>query len=284
MNTIEVNSQPQLSDSQFKKIASFIQTNVGIKMPSEKKLMVQSRLCTRLKTLKIDDFDTYLDFVFSNTLEGEQEIALFINAITTNLTNFFRENHHFEFLSQKILPEFSLNGIRKIELWSAGCSTGQEPYSLAIEIEEFLRQNPGKIGDYSILATDISSKVLDKAFDAVYPITEIDNFNLETKKRYFLRSKDLSNPLVRIKPELRQKVNFNRLNFMDDIYPSTPPKHIIFCRNVLIYFDKKTQEKVLTKLIDYLSPGGYLFLGHSETIFGMNLPLKTVASTVYKKV
>lgn len=272
-----------LTDSQFHKLSSFIHTNVGIKMPDEKRLMVQSRLTSRLKSLKMDNFDDYLKLAFSNTPEGNEEIALMINAVTTNLTNFFRENAHFEYLTNVVLPELAKKNEKKIELWSAGCSSGQEPYTLSIVMQEFMRKNPGKIEDYSIFATDISSKVLDKALDAVYPMSEVESLSYDLKKRYFLKSKDLKNPCVRLKPQIREKVVFERLNFMDSVYPKTTQKNAIFCRNVLIYFDKATQESVIRKLLQHLVPGGYLFLGHSETIFGMELPLKTVGPTIFKK-
>ena len=277
-------SPAELTDSQFHRISEFIQKNVGIKMPEEKRLMVQSRLTGRLKSLKMSNFDDYLNFAFSGTLEGSEEIALMINAITTNLTNFFRENVHFEYLTDTVLPELAQKNIKKVELWSAGCSTGQEPYTLSIVMQEFMRKNPGKIDDYSVYATDISSRVLDKAIDAVYPMSEVESLSLELKKRCFLKSKDTVNPSVRLKPEIRQKVSFDRLNFMAPSYPRTTEKNVIFCRNVLIYFDKPTQESVVRKLLEHLMPGGYLFLGHSETIFGMDLPLKTVGPTIFKKI
>ncbi|WP_303920115.1 protein-glutamate O-methyltransferase CheR [Treponema berlinense] len=277
-------SPAELTDSQFHRISEFIQKNVGIKMPEEKRLMVQSRLTGRLKSLKMSNFDDYLNFAFSGTLEGSEEIALMINAITTNLTNFFRENVHFEYLTDTVLPELAQKNIKKVELWSAGCSTGQEPYTLSIVMQEFMKKNPGKIDDYSVYATDISSRVLDKAIDAVYPMSEVESLSLELKKRYFLKSKDTVNPSVRLKPEIRQKVSFDRLNFMAPSYPRTTEKNVIFCRNVLIYFDKPTQESVVRKLLEHLMPGGYLFLGHSETIFGMDLPLKTVGPTIFKKI
>ncbi len=285
MERITFFSTPELSDSQFQQLSEFIQTNVGIKLPAEKRLMVQSRLTSRLKKLQINNFDDYLNLAFSKTEQGSEEIALMINAITTNLTTFFRENSHFEYLRDSVLPELAANGAKKVELWSAGCSSGQEPYTLAIVIQEFIRQHPdSSIEDFSILATDISSKVLDKAIDAVYPMSEVENLSFDLKKRYFLKSKNTKNPAVRIKPELRQKLIFERLNFMDLSYPKTTMKDVIFCRNVLIYFDKETQESVVKKLLEHLSPGGYLFLGHSETIFGMDLPLKTMGPTIFKKI
>ncbi len=284
MSRIDFFSPPELSDSQFQHLSEFIHTNVGIKMPAEKRLMVQSRLANRLKVLGMNNYDDYLKFTFSNTAQGSEEIALMINAITTNLTVFFRENSHFEYLSNVVLPELAQQNLKKVELWSAGCSSGQEPYTLSIVMQEFIRENQNSINDYSILATDISSKVLDKAIDAVYPMNEIENLSYDIKKRYFLKSKNQENPTVRVKPETRQKVNFARLNFMDSSYPKTTQKNVIFCRNVLIYFDKKTQESVVRKLLEHLAPGGYLFLGHSETIFGMDLPLKTVGPTIFKKI
>lgn len=284
MSKIDFFSPPELSDSQFLQLSEFIHTNVGIKMPAEKRLMVQSRLANRLKVLGMNNYDDYLKFTFSNTAQGNEEIALMINAITTNLTVFFRENSHFEYLSNVVLPELARQNLKKVELWSAGCSSGQEPYTLSIVMQEFIRENQNSINDYSILATDISSKVLDKAIDAVYPMNEVENLSYDIKKRYFLKSKNQENPTVRVKPETRQKVSFARLNFMDSSYPKTTQKNVIFCRNVLIYFDKKTQESVVRKLLEHLAPGGYLFLGHSETIFGMDLPLKTVGPTIFKKI
>ena len=278
-----LNNNMELSEAQFKKIADFIQTNVGIKMPEQKKVMVQSRLYARLKALKMPTFDEYIDYVFQKNEQGDEEIALMINVITTNLTSFFRENPHFEFMKNTALPELSKE-FSKIELWSAACSSGEEPYTLSIVMQEFMRTNPGKIQDFSILATDISSRVLEKAINAVYPMDSVANLSYDIKKRYFLKSKNRENPLVRLNPETRGKVKFDRLNFMDDDYSISSPKNIIFCRNCLIYFDKPTQEAVIRKLIRHLLPGGYLFLGHSETIFGMDLPLKTVGPTIFKKI
>lgn len=275
---------PELSESQFHKIADFIQTNVGIKMPEQKKLMVQSRLQSRLKALNLHNFDEYVDLVFAGGEKSDEEIALMINVITTNLTNFFREKQHFELMTEKALPDLISRGHKSIELWSAGCSTGEEPYTLAIEMSEFVRKNPGKISDFSVLATDISSRVLEKAQNAVYPMESVSELSYDLKKNYFLKSKSSEKPLVRLKPEIRNKVHFQRLNFMDSNYPVQSAKHIIFCRNVLIYFEKQTQEDVIRKLVAHLVPGGYLFLGHSETIFGMDLPLKTVGPTVFKKI
>lgn len=283
MSTDIVKPLAELTDEQFHKIADFIQTNVGIKMPDQKKIMVQSRLQARLKALKMDTFDEYIQFAFSDGSSSDEEIALMIDVITTNLTSFFRESQHFSAMNDRILPELAGRGFEKIELWSAACSSGQEPYTLSIVMSEFIRTHKSSIGDFSILATDISSRVLEKAVTAVYSMEDIGDLSYDLKKRYFLRSKNAAEQKVRVKPELRGKVKFERLNFMDNSYPIDSKKHIIFCRNALIYFDKPTQESVIRKLVDWLVPGGYLFLGHSETIFGMDLPLVTVGPTIFQK-
>lgn len=283
MNAELLKKQAELTDEQFHKIADFIQTNVGIKMPDQKKIMVQSRLQARLKALNIDSFDEYINFAFSVGSKSDEEIALMIDVITTNLTSFFRENPHFEYMKSNVLPEFVKNGWTNVEIWSAACSSGQEPYTLSMVMQEFMRSNKNQIADYSILATDISSRVLEKAENAVYTMDDIESLSFDLKKKYFLKAKKQDDIRVRVKPEVRKKVHFDRLNFMDSSYPIKTKKHIIFCRNALIYFDKETQEAVIRKLIEHLVPNGYLFLGHSETIFGMNLPLKTVGPTIFKK-
>ena len=151
-------------------------------------------------------------------------------------------------------------------------------------MNEFLRAHPSYFSDFKILATDISTRVLTKAMNAVYAMSSVDKLSYDMKKKYFLRSCNREKSLVRVKEEIRERVSFQRLNFMDSNYSQCGMKNIIFCRNVLIYFDKPTQEAVVTKLVNQLSPGGYLFLGHSETIFGMNLPLKNMAPTVFRKI
>lgn len=272
-----------LKDREFKKIAKFIESKVGIKMPDAKKLMMQSRLQVRLKALNLTSFDEYIDYVFSSEDAGTEETILMIDAMTTNLTEFYREATHFTFLSNTALPKLIGEGKKSFKVWSAGCSSGEEPYTLAMVFEEFIRTNPDPRIDYSILASDISTKVLQKAINAVYPLDSLNNIPLEIKKRYFLKGKNTEKPVVRLKPEIRNKVSFKRLNFMDEDFSVGPLMDIIFCRNVLIYFDKQTQEQVIRKFLRNLNRGGYLFLGHSETIFGMDLPLKTVSPTVFQK-
>lgn len=274
--------QHTLSLTDFKRLASYIEKNVGIKMPEQKILMMQARLASRLNALNMTSFSDYVDYVLSG--QHSEEVLHMIDVMTTNLTHFFREPTHFEFLSQHVLPEFLSNNRKSIKLWSAGCSSGQEPYTLAIVIKEFLRKNKVQMFDFSILASDISTRVLDKAEKAVYPAENISKVPLGIKKNYFLKSKNSEKPLVRIKPEIRRIVSFKRINFIDADYGLNETFQIIFCRNVLIYFDKDVQKKVLQKFMEFLEPGGYLFLGHSETIMNMDLPLKTVSPTVFQKI
>ncbi len=273
----------KMSTNDFNRLSKFIYSEYGIKMPSEKKIMLQSRLHKRLRELKISSFEEYIKFVFSK--EGEQkELINMIDAVSTNKTDFFREPVHFDFLQEVVLPEFmnTYYNNRTIKFWCAGCSSGEEPYTLAIVLSELIENN--KLNDYSIFATDISSQMLKKAANAIYQEKIVADISLNIKKKYFLRSKDSKNRTVRIIPILRNKVSFQRLNFIDDNYNVKNHFDIIFCRNVIIYFDRKTQEKVINKLCLKLKTGGYLFLGHSETIMGMDIPLEQVKPTIYRKV
>lgn len=273
-----------LSEAEFKKIASFIERNVGIKMPIEKKLMMQSRLNSRLKALKMESFKEYIDYIFSGKNTDDHELIMLIDAMTTNLTEFFREPQHFDYLRNVVLPGYAKQGRTSVKIWSAGCSTGQEPYTLAIVLSEFIRQNSSMLRGFSVLATDVSTQVLDKASVAVYDMQAVAAIPKDIKHRYFLKSKNEINPQVRLKQDIRNHVEFMRINFMDDDFGFRDTMQVIFCRNVLIYFDKPTQERVIKKFMNYLEPGGFLFLGHSETIFGMDLPLKTVAPTVFQRI
>ena len=275
-----------LSQRDFNEIRKFMESRCGIRIPPIKKQMVEGRLRKRLKALNIPSYHQYCDYVF-RTEEGRDEIINMIDVITTNKTEFFRENSHFEFLAQKAVPELIDRhgaGIKRpLKVLSAGCSTGEEPYSIAMTLAE-LGRNLRTSFLFSILATDISTQVLKKAATAIYEGERVDSIPTDLLHKYFMRSKDPGKDLFRIVPELRRSVQFRRLNFMDEDYKIRGKMDIIFCRNVIIYFAKDTQEKVLRRLLNCLIPGGYLFLGHSETIHGMNLPVQPVAPTVYQKI
>ncbi len=272
----------KLSLAQFRQLSTFIYSQVGIKMPEVKKSMLESRLQKRLRALSITNFSDYIEYLFSK--EGlSKELIHMLDVITTNKTDFFREPAHFEYLTQFVIPEFlKKEGFKPLYVWSAGCSTGEEPYTLQMVLESEVER--GIIPGYRIHATDISTKVLEKAIEAIYQIKRIEHLPLEIKKKFFLRHKDPNNNTVRIKPELRSKISFSRLNLMDDTYLSSDLYDVIFCRNVIIYFDRATQEKVIRKLCNKLRSGGYLFLGHSESITNLSVPLKSIRPTVFKKL
>jgi len=271
----------KLSKRDFNRLSDFIFTNYGIKMPPAKHIMLQSRLQKRLRALNITDFEEYVTYVFSK--KGIEEIVHMIDVVSTNKTDFFREPQHFEFLKDVVLHEaYNYTKQRFFKLWSAGCSSGEEVYTLAMVMSDFNLINPGI--DYSILGTDISTLVLQKAITAIYPIDKVSVVPIELKRRYLLKSKDKNENNVRIVPGLRSKTSFQRLNFMDSAYSVNDNFDIIFCRNVLIYFDRPTQEKVINRLSRHLKPGGYFFLGHSESVTGLDVPLKQIKPTIFRKL
>jgi chemotaxis protein methyltransferase CheR len=233
-----------------------------------------------MRATRINDVNAYCHYLFEeNGLDGEA-IHL-IDAVTTNKTEFFREPAHFEFLAAKGLPALAAKGKREIKIWSSACSTGAEPYTIAMVLDEFCEKQRGV--DYSILCTDICTEVLDQAVAGRFSEQMIEPVSTARRQRYLMRARDATRNEVRIKPHLRSKLAFARLNLMDDAYPIETDLDIIFCRNILIYFDKPTQAKVLTRLCNHLSPGGYLLLGHSESIVGIDLPVVQIANTVFQK-
>ena len=273
-----------LSDREFQRFSGFIYDHTGNKMPPAKKTMLEARLQKRLKALGIASFEGYGDFVFSQEGSATELIHL-IDVVTTNKTDFFREPGHFDYMVKAALPSILQTRpdvLRDpIRIWSAGCSTGEEPYTLAMVLSEFAVGRP----DFRdvITATDICTQVLQTAKMAIYPEERTDPIPLNLKKKYLMRSREKSKSLVRISPKLRSMVSFRRINFMDDEFGISEKMDIIFCRNVVIYFDKPTQLKLMRKFHRQLKPGGYLFIGHSETLSGLDVDFKAVASTVYRK-
>ncbi|MFO7939970.1 MAG: CheR family methyltransferase [Bacteroidales bacterium] len=271
-----------LTDKEFNQLSEFISGSSGIKMPPVKRIMLQSRLQKRLRHLKMHSFKEYIEYLFSQ--EGQKkELVHMLDVVSTNKTDFFREPVHFEFLREHALPEYrqKFQSNRKMKIWSAGCSSGEEPYTIAITMEEWKSENPGF--DYSIVGTDISTDILKQAVQAIYKEEKVDVVPQILKKKYLLKSKDRQHPTVRIVAPLRKKVAYYRLNFMDATYNLQDMFDVIFCRNVLIYFTRETQEEVLRKLCSRLHPGGYLFIGHSESIMSMTLPLKQIRPTIFQR-
>lgn len=273
-----------LSEDDFGKLSRLIYDTCGIKMPPHKKSMLEARLRRRLRALALRSFEDYCDYLFSR--DGmELELISLIDEVTTNKTDFFRESAHFDFLTERALPELinrcGAGFERPLQVWSAGCSTGEEPYTLAIVLSEFARLNEGF--RFSILATDISTQVLERASKGIYGVDKVAPVPEPLKKRYLLRSRDADSQLVRIVPELRSLVSFRRVNFMDADFGLRESFDIIFCRNVIIYFDRPTQQGLLQRLCNHLGNDRYIFMGHSETLHGMNLPLVQLAPSVYRK-
>jgi chemotaxis protein methyltransferase CheR len=271
----------RISKRNFEKLAQFIYDYSGIKMPSTKLTMLEGRLRRRLRATNHATFDGYCDFLFHE--DGlEQETVYLIDAVTTNKTDFFREARHFEYMQQVALPALAGNGVRTIRTWSSACSTGAEPYTMAMVLEEFTGDRRDL--NYSILATDLSTDVLATARRGIYAEDMIHPVPRDLQRKYVMVAKKADRREVRISAALRSRVGFARMNLMDESYPVGEGMHMIFCRNVLIYFDKPTQSAVLKRLCARLLPGGYMFIGHSESITGIDLPLKQVSNTVFQRI
>jgi len=272
-------SPDHVSDAVFKRFAAFIQNYCGIQITPQKRTMVEMRLHRRMQILGLTNVDDYCAVLFG----GDQaEVIPFINEITTNKTDFFREPVHFDFLAKKILPQIARSGRQKVKIWSAASSTGAEAYTCAMLLEDFRRQQ--HLG-YSILATDICTDVLQTGIAGRYPLYMLDPIPEALRKHYVMLPRDAPGKEFRIMPSLRQKVNFLRLNLMDQTYPVATDFDVIFCRNILIYFDHATQMQVLARLSRHLRTGGFLIIGHSETVRGADLSLQPVhGGTIHQRI
>ena len=271
-----------LGDKDFHRLSTFIISNYGIKLPPSKKTLVQCRLQKRLKAYNMISFGDYIDFLFSSA-GREEELSNMINEISTNKTDFFREPIHFDFLSQTGLKEYlSKTGKRRMSVWSAGCSSGEEPYTIAMILKEYARLE--HTIDFTITATDISTKVLQVGMQGIYHEDRISEIPYSIKKEYFQKGKNSFKQQVRVNSDLRKTVNFQRFNLLSPDYTLFGMFDIIFCRNVLIYFERAIQYRIINKLCNQLNSGGYLFLGHADTTMGFALPLKTVRPSIFNKL
>jgi chemotaxis protein methyltransferase CheR len=283
--TTATDTADHLSQRNFDRLASFIESYSGIKMPHSKVTMVEGRLRKRVRATGMADLKRYCNYLFEENGLATEAVEL-INAVTTNKTEFFREPEHFRFLTEHAVPQLmsaSRGGARPpLKVWSAACSNGAEPYTLAMVLHDLSQQITGL--RYAITATDICTEVLVTAIAGIYPEAMVKPVPPELRRRYVLRSRDRSHQQVRVVPELRATAQFGRINLMETQYPVDRDMDIIFCRNILIYFDKPTQQVVLQRLCDHLRVGGYLFLGHSETLSGFRLPLRPVGPTVFHRL
>lgn len=267
-----------LSTRNFRSICDVIRQSCGIHITAKKKALIEARMRRRMRALGIANPNQYCSLLQEGDADRE-ELSLFIDAVTTNKTDFFREPKHFDFLRQVLFPRYLAEGRRSLKFWSAAASTGAEAYTMAMVADDFFADSV----DYAVLATDICSDVLVKGGQALYPDSMMEPVPEEYRRRYILVARDPDRREFRIAPHLRGRVQFRRLNLIDESYPFEQDFDVIFLRNVLIYFDRPTQKSVLTRLADHLRPGGHLFLGHSETLAGTGLPLVPVASTIFAR-
>ena len=274
--------QQLLSERQFHRFQSLIYDVVRVALPDSKRLMLSGRLAKRLNALKMDTFEEYWAYLENpdNLLQEKQAL---LNVITTNKTEFYRESYHFEYLVNTVLSELRSDTRvaygDSVEIWSAGCSSGEEPYTIAMELANAM----GIHQNFNVLATDISTAVLHRAMQAVYDKSTVDSIPPAIKQKYLMRGKGEFEGKYRISPEIRKHVTFGRLNFADKTYGIDKKFHAIFCRNVMIYFDRETQHNTIRKLCHHLQPFGYLFIGHSETLEPQMFDLQKMMPTVYRR-
>lgn len=265
-----------LNDEQFRRIAQIIGDHAGIVLGDAKKHLVYGRLVRRLRILGLPGFDEYLELINS---PSSQEFEQFVNALTTNLTSFFREPAHFDFLESTLIPGLvSRKSDRIIRVWSAGCSTGEEPYSIAMSILDVLPR------DWSvrILATDLDSDVVARAQAGIYPAERLAGVSDARIKRYFLKGKGEHLDKVKVRPEVAELITFKPLNLLHQ-WPFKKSFDIVFCRNVVIYFDKVTQATLFNRFADVLDTKAHLFVGHSETLYKVTDRFKLLGNTIYRK-
>jgi chemotaxis protein methyltransferase CheR len=281
----KIDDDDHLSDSDFARISALISRQVGIKLPAAKRLMVEGRLRRRLRALRLPSFADYCDHLFSEA-GSEDELTYLINAVTTNKTDFFREPEHFELMRDQLVP--SLLSDRRdrsplLKVWSAASSTGAEAYTIAMVLADVAARDHSF--EFAVLGTDISTDVLETGRRAVYPAEQIAPVPPAMQSRYLMHARRPgARPEVRMVPELRRHVRFDRLNLMQESYPYDRDVDIIFLRNVLIYFEKADQAAVIKKLAGHLRPGGYLLLGHSESMIGTAVTMRQVAPATFQKV
>lgn len=267
-----------ISDEEFNLFRKMIYQEAGINLTDMKRALLQARITRRCRELSINSFRAYYDYLRDNY---ESEKFHFINAITTNKTEFFREKRHFEFMNEVVLPEFENSGRRELKIWSSACSTGEEPYTIAITLMEYFKNR--KKPDIKILATDIDTNVLETARNGVYRKELLGDVEGDLLKRYFYRGTGDKEGTFKVKESLSELIHFRRLNLMDSSYPMKGTFAVIFCRNVIIYFDKETQKRVFKTMHRYLDEDGYLFLGHSENITSITRDYRIIGSTIYSK-
>ncbi|MBV1873803.1 MAG: protein-glutamate O-methyltransferase CheR [Gammaproteobacteria bacterium] len=270
-----------MSDRDFNQIRAMAAEHTGISLSEQKKEMIYSRLARRVRALNMESFSTYIQYLEK---DPDREMSGFVNAITTNLTSFFREDHHFEYLSNTVFPEIAKNRKtdKRVRIWSAGCSTGEEPYSLAITLLES-KNFPGGTWDVRVLATDLDTDVLKHGQQGDYDLSRVEGINAARRSKWFEPCKDKDKKVVHVNDKLKKVITFNQLNLMKK-WPMSGKFDVIFCRNVVIYFDKKTQKILFDRYAEMLEDGGYLFIGHSESLHAVTDRFESLGRTIYRKI
>ena len=281
VNTTELRDREfHFSDKEFKFLSKLVGERTGIVLSDAKRQMVYGRLSRRLRQLKLNKFSEYCDLLTSG---DETELVEFTNAITTNLTAFFRENHHFEFLKNKLLPELIKKkaGDKRIRIWSAGCSSGEEPYSIAMCVRESFPRAAG--WDVKILATDLDSNMVQRAKEGVYTADRVEGLDNKRFKKWVKKGTGTNSDMVRMSDDIRSLITFKQLNLMHN-WPFKGSFDLMFCRNVVIYFNKDTQRELFDRYADVLNEDAHLFIGHSESLHKVSDRFNLLGQTIYKKV
>ena len=279
MTNVSQDREFDFTEADFERIRQFVSEHTGIVLTEKKKDMVYGRLSKRIRQ---GDFDSFSAFIDALEEGDEDEQDFMINAITTNLTAFFRENHHFEFLKNTVIPSLiKKKGYKKhLRVWSAGCSTGEEPYSIAMILRESLPEFDD--WDVKILATDLDANVIAHGKAGIYRQDRIEGLDERRIKRWFKRGSGDNSDMVKVSPELKQMITFKRLNLLHE-WPMSGPFDLMFCRNVVIYFDKDTQRILFDRYADILAPEAHLFIGHSESLFKVSSRFDSLGQTIYQK-
>lgn len=279
----ELNLAP-LTDSEFNELVRIIYDKTRIQMSEHKRALVTSRISKRIRALNMSSFKEYIDY-----LKGapDEEVTNFVNAVTTNKTDFFRENKHFEYMKTTFLPNWEKSykegKVNNLRIWSAACSTGEEPYTIAMTLHDYFGERFNHY-DIKILASDIDTNVLSHACAGIYKEETVETIQTNTLKKYFLKGTGNNAGLYKVKNILQKCISFRQLNFKDEDFDIHTKFDLIFCRNVIIYFDKEFQKELFNKFYRYMKEDSYVFIGHSETLFGISDLFKYISSNIYKKI
>ncbi len=265
----------ELTDKQFRKVSQIVHELCGIYLKEGKEALVRARLMKRLRALGMESFDAYINYIESE--QGQEELGLMVDVMTTNKTSFFREPAHFDFLRDQVLPHARQ---RRMRFWTAACSSGEESFSLAILLRETIPDIDFR--DIKILATDISGRMLERARAGLFSEETLRDLPKGLLPKYFSKVKDRSPPMYRLKENVRSMVRLARLNLMEP-WPMKGPFDVIFCRNVMIYFDRPTQQRLIHRFWNLLDAGGYLFVGHSEGLSAISHKFNYIRPAVYRK-